>query len=96
MKAYDWKMKMINSKEKGFLETNRNPRYHYLEFPPEANMPPSVIDFKHYFSVTAEYLEMLKKENFICRIGSLYREAIFQRFAYFLSRIGLPDDMKAN
>jgi len=75
-----------------FLMTNQNPRCHYVEFPKQVNIVPSVIDFKHYFSVHVSYLQELKKGNFICTVSELYREDISQRFASFLSRIGLPNE----
>lgn len=70
---------------------NKNPRYHYLEFPKETGIVESVIDFKHYFSVNVEYLKSIQKSHFVCRVGKLFREDISQRFASFLSRIGLPE-----
>ncbi|MFC1548035.1 hypothetical protein ACFL5M_05870 [Candidatus Neomarinimicrobiota bacterium] len=73
------------------LKQNQKPRYHFLEFPQEMPLVPSVIDFKHYFSVPVVYLRELKKTNFLCKVSELYREDISQRFAAFLSRIGLPD-----
>ncbi len=73
------------------LRNNIMPRYHYIEFPPNIPIVPSVIDFKHYFSVNLEYLKKVKNEKFVCNIAPLYREDISQRFAAFLSRIGLPD-----
>jgi hypothetical protein len=73
------------------LIQNRNPRYHYLDFPPEVELVPSVVDFKHYFSCPVAYLQGLKKRgNFVCKVAELYREDISQRFSAFLSRIGLP------
>ena len=54
------------------------------------NVVPSVIDFKHYFSVNVKYLQKVKRKQFVCMVGDLYREDISQRFASFLSRIGLP------
>lgn len=77
------------------LKQNQNPRYHYLEFPTETQLVPSVIDFKHYFSVNVDYLRR-NKSSLICRISPLYRESISQRFAYYLSRIGLPETSKQN
>jgi hypothetical protein len=74
---------------------NQNPRYHYLEFPNETQLVPSVIDFKHYFSVNVDYLSR-NKSSLVCRISPLYRESISQRFAYYLSRIGLPEASKKN
>lgn len=73
------------------IMTNQNPRYHYLEFPQGLNIIRfAVIDFKHYFTVTINYLESIRLTNFVCKIQQLYREDISQRFASFLSRIGLP------
>jgi hypothetical protein len=72
------------------LVNNDNPRYHHLEFPNEVSIVPSIIDFKHYFSLNLEYLYEIRGKNFICKVSELYREDISQRFASFLSRIGLP------
>ena len=67
------------------------PRYHYLEFPENIELVPSVIDFKHYFSIHVKYLQKLKRHNFVCTVSELFREDISIRFSSFLSRIGLPD-----
>lgn len=73
------------------LIQNRNPRYHYLEFPSEVEIVPSVVDFKHYFACSVTYLVDVKKSGgCVCRVSELYREDISQRFSAFLSRIGLP------
>jgi len=86
-------MRTINrNKEKmenKYLRYNLMPRYHYLEFPQGLPLTASVIDFKHYFTVG--YLENIKSTNFVCKVRELYREDISQRFANFLSRIGLPN-----
>jgi len=79
-----------NRTDGDFLRGNRNPRYHYVEFPDDIPIVASVIDFKHYFSVNIEYLKREKKQDFACRLPPLYREALSQRYANFLSRIGLP------
>lgn len=86
------KMQMISkTKTPGkYLRINEIPRYHYMEFPEEVAISPSVIDFKHYFSVHVEYLRR-KKSDLVCRVSPLYREDISHRFASFLSRIGLPE-----
>ncbi|MEW6312956.1 MAG: hypothetical protein AB1513_02740 [Pseudomonadota bacterium] len=73
------------------LRKNETPRYHYLDFGSDIPVVPSVVDFKHYFSVNAAYLKKAKSRNFVCRISTLYREDIAQRFASFLARIALPD-----
>lgn len=70
---------------------NENKRYHYLNFSEEVDLVESVIDFKHYFTVTVNYLSQNYNEKYVCSIESLYKELILQRFSNFLSRIGLPD-----
>lgn len=73
------------------LQKNETARYHYLKFGDDIPIVPSVIDFKHYFSVNATYLKKMKAKNFVCSISALYREDIAQRFASFIARIALPD-----
>lgn len=70
---------------------NENKRYHYINFSADVELVESVIDFKHYFSVTVNYLNSIYKNNYICSVDTLYRESISQRFSNFLARIGLPD-----
>jgi hypothetical protein len=88
----DMQMEPINrNKSPGDnLRKNVNPRYHYLDFPPEVPLVPSVIDFKHYFSIDVKTLNALHNDQFVCGVSELYREDISQRFSSFLSRIGLP------
>lgn len=73
------------------LRQNDTPRYHFLQFPVDLPLVDSVIDFKHYFSVNVEQLRQIKRTHFVCRVSELYREDIAQRFAAYLSRIGLPE-----
>lgn len=72
------------------LIKNQTPRYHYLDFGLESPVVPSVIDFKHYFSISTDIAYRLKKQYFVFSVSQLYREDISHRFASFLSRIGLP------
>jgi hypothetical protein len=74
-----------------YLKKNERPRYHYLDFPEEVPIVPSVVDFKHYFSVSILYLEKLRATSFVCRLSELFREDLSQRFAGYLARIGLPE-----
>ena len=69
---------------------NENKRYHYLKFDND-QIADSVIDFKHYFTVDVLYLYNLYEKSYVCSMECLYRELVLQRFANFLSRIGLPD-----
>lgn len=70
---------------------NENKRYHYLRFDESVPIVESVIDFKHYFTVSVNYLTTIYKTHYVCSVDSLYRELILQRFSNFLSRIGLPE-----
>jgi len=74
------------------LQHNDLPRYHFLPFPPDFPVVSSVVDFKQYFSVPVAYLSSLLTSHFVCNIGTLYREDLSQRFAAYLSRVGLPTD----
>lgn len=70
---------------------NENKRYHYLKFDESIPIVESVIDFKHYFTVSLNYLTNIYEKQYVCSVDTLYRELILQRFSNFLSRIGLPD-----
>ncbi|KZY43735.1 hypothetical protein A3733_17210 [Pseudoalteromonas shioyasakiensis] len=72
------------------LKNNETPRYHYLEFPEDISIVPSVVDFKHYFSVNVIQLKAESDSKFVCQISELYRENLSHRFSSYLSRIGLP------
>ena len=77
------------------LRNNENPRYHFLEFDDNIPIVNSVIDFKHYFTVNITKLQEHKDKHYICTVSELFRERISQRFANYLSRIGLPDMLKS-
>lgn len=74
-----------------YLMKNQRPRYHFLEFPPNVPIVPSIADFKHYFSVSLRSLEKSRNKKFVCRLSELFREDLSQRFAGYLARIGLPE-----
>lgn len=76
-----------------FLRNNERPRYHYLEFDDDVPIVPSVIDFKHYFSATVSFLVELKPSSYVRSVAQLFREDIAQRFASYLSRVGLPEQV---
>jgi hypothetical protein len=72
------------------IKNNKNERYHYLDFGDDSNLPNSIVDFKHYFTVNIEYLYTIRENNWTCKLPELYRELLSQRFANYLSRIGIP------
>ena len=72
------------------IMNNEDPRYHFLHFNVESKLPDMVIDFKHFFTISTEQMYNNLTSR-VCSIEELYREKICQRFAFFQSRIGLPD-----
>lgn len=77
-----------SSDQKKYIKSNRDPRYHYMEFD-FPSLVPLIIDFKHYFTISLFQLES-ELNHRVCTIQPIYRELISQRFSNFLSRIGLP------
>lgn len=70
---------------------NEDPRYHYLHFEEEfKKLPNLIVDFKHFFTVSSGYM-YANLDKRVCTLDDLYREKVSQRFAYYISRIGLPD-----
>lgn len=72
------------------IMNNDDPRYHFLHFEEGFRLPDLIIDFKHIYSVSTQYLYD-HISNRLCSVSELYREKVSQRFAYYFSRIGLPD-----
>ncbi len=82
--------KKTNKTDNKNLRQNETPRYHYLEFPDDVEIVPSVADFKQYFAVSIDTLSKLKDNDYVCTIASPFKEHLVQRFTNYLSRIGLP------
>ena len=57
-------------------------------------IPDLVLDFKHYYAISRDVLYENFGDYCIGSINELFREALSQRFAYYLSRIGLPTTNK--
>lgn len=73
------------------IMNNEDPRFHYLHFEDDNPiLPDLIIDFKHIYTLSTEYLYS-NIDKRVCSVSELYREKISQRYAYFISRIGLPD-----
>lgn len=79
-----------NREQRIYIQQNREPRYHYIEFDGDVDIVPSVIDFKHYFSISFLHVENQIHDR-ICSVDPIFRELISQRYANYLSRIGLPE-----
>ena len=69
---------------------NETPRYHYLKEDTDTGQSAIVFDFKRYFTVSRDYIYSEFKDYYSISLNELYRENLSQRFANYLSRIGLP------
>lgn len=69
---------------------NGDKRFHYFDKDIKNEMPALIADFKYYYTIPRDDLYRNADKNYKVSISSLFRESLSQRFAYFLSRIGLP------
>jgi hypothetical protein len=75
--------------KKKLQRNNEFKRFHYLPEIEHIDLPSLIIDFKHYQTIPRDFLYSLD-ENRVTSLNELFREDVSQRFANFLSRIGLP------
>ena len=72
------------------IKRNQNERFHFLA-QSENDMPDLVLDFKHFYTFPREQLYEAHKKNYKISLDVPFREDLSQRFANYLSRIGLPN-----
>jgi hypothetical protein len=75
----------------GILTKNKDPRYHFLTGNAELAINDMVIDFKHFYTIPRLKLYQEYEKRFVGTINPLFRELLSQRFANYLSRVGLPE-----
>ena len=81
-----------DSKQWKIIEQNRDTRYHFLRGDDKFKIPKLVIDFKLYYAIDREEIyTFMKQKKCQVSIKDLFRESLSQRFAYYLSRIALPE-----
>lgn len=88
------KYKHISGDEMRRIKQNREARYHYMKIEiASSKYIEYIIDFKHYFTINVEQAIKHKsnKNNFQFTLDDLFKESVSQRFANYLSRIGLPE-----
>jgi hypothetical protein len=95
------RVKSLGSKLWDRIRINKDERYHFLQ-KIEADrdglglgMPELGIDFKRYFTIpTDEVYKRIEigKAKRRCALVSPYLEHLSSRFAYFLSRVALPEN----
>jgi hypothetical protein len=73
------------------LLSNHVDRYHHLNADLEIQVQDLIIDFKLYHTLAIEHFLEQYKERYLTSISELFRERLSQRFANFISRIGLPE-----
>lgn len=88
-------MEKYNSERWAIIQDKKNERYHYLTADLTLQIPNLVIDFKHCFTIPRSLIYDSRGKHYIATINELHREALSQRFAYYVSRIGLPEVKKA-
>lgn len=98
LKESKFNMQKINSNLWSQVKSNNNSRYHYLNKNKNKELQISefVIDFKHYYSIPRDELYNNYPKLYLGTLNELFRERLSQRFANYLSRIGLPDLKKTN
>jgi len=84
------KMNTWTSEQWKSIKQNQNQRFHFLGADLALKMQDLVIDFKNYYTITRDEIYKDYSELYLVSLDILFREALSQRFAYFLSRIGLP------
>lgn len=72
------------------IKQNEIPRYHYINY---GGLPESIVDFKHFFTINRDEVYDKYLKNRIHKMPVLYREKLLQRFSFYISRIGLPDEI---
>jgi len=84
------KMQSYTSRKWSDIKSNQNIRYHYLQDEDRLKIPELVIDFKHYYTIPRDFFYKEFFGNYVGTLDQMFREHLSQRFAHYLSRIGLP------
>lgn len=80
-----------SSSRRDSIKNNNDKRYHFLPKSTKYNVPELVIDFKHFYTLPAEMVFKGTDGRYIATVNELFRESLSQRFAHYLSRVGLPE-----
>lgn len=90
LESFELTMEKWNSDNYKRIKDQNNARFHFLESYLEFQVPELVVDFKHYYTIPRETLTKMYADHYLVTINQLFRECLSQRFAHYLSRIGLP------
>lgn len=74
------------------MRDNHLSRFHAIASSEIQELPNLIIDFKRVFTFPREYIYSQMPYK-VASMAVPYREQLAQRFAYFSSRVALPDDL---
>jgi len=80
-----------NSDQWRTVRQNNNARLHVIQPNEDFQIPELIIDFKHLYSINRDVLYKSINEKYLASICEIYRESLSQRYAFYLSRIGIPE-----
>lgn len=89
--ALGLKMTAHTTSEWERIKKNHLYRYHYLPAYLDYQIQELVVDFKHFFTIPRDRFYAGFKSKYVAGLDDLFREDFSNRFAYYLSRIGLPE-----
>jgi hypothetical protein len=94
LKGLSMNMERLNSKKREFIDKHDVARYYQLnstdtECPDRMGFDKGIIDFKHFMTVPVQELH---SSQFLTRLKKFRREHLANRFSYFISRVGIPDE----
>jgi len=94
MQELGLQMQYWSSDQWKYIKQNMNPRFHFLR-KSDSGEPFNdlALDFKQYYTLTREEFYQKNMPHYITSLKELYRENLSQRFAFYLSRIGLPEEV---
>jgi len=90
LEALGLKMNTWTSEQWKSIKQNQNQRFHFLNADPTLKIQDLIIDFKQYYTIPRDEIYKSHRELYLASLDLLFREALSHRFAYYLSRIGLP------
>ena len=72
------------------IKKNIHKRFCYIKKDENTELPDLIIDFKNFFTLSRDYIYDTYEEKHLTSVRNLFREDISNRFAHYISRIGLP------
>ncbi len=77
------------------IRSNQNHRLHFIPSHLGLGIPNLVVDFKNYYTIPTAVIYKFYKQHYVASLNPLFKENLSHRFAFYLSRIGLPGPKEA-